>query len=281
MKKNKTVLRICIALLTALTIVAIYFFVDELYKSEWKFNFGMIKSVATISGLIFSIFSLIQKLRSKHPLRFYALSYSKQIGDAFSAPKQRKELKELLKATADYSQGNPKKSIQRLNKLRKKCVTNSDHKAVLLFTGLSYTELYMYTEAINTYKELLTYDALHSLSWSNLGNIYFEIKNYDEAIKCFESSTRFAPDYYNGWNNLAQVYLMTKEWEKAIDSATRALSLNPRMYQAESALSIAYFALNNTKKSEEHFEKAIASGAKKERIQYFMKCISSEEDESE
>ncbi len=272
-KKNKKVIYLCIVLIVSVFFTASGLFIYELYQNNWTFNNTMIKSVVIIIGLVFSFLRLLRNLRSKYPLSFYASSYSKQIGNAFSEEQQRKEKNKLLKALAAYSENEPEKSVKLLNSLKKKCKNTDDFKAVLLFLGLSYTDLYMETEAIATYNELLTYDAFYPTAWSNLGNIYYNQKNYEEAIKCYESSTKFSPDYPQGFNNLAQVYLIMGEWEKAIAPAEKALSIDSKMYQAESALSIAYFALKDEEKSQYHFEKAVSMGSKAESINAFKELI--------
>ena len=273
MKKNKKIIYFCIALIIPIFFTALGLFIYELYQNDWTFNDTMIKPVIIIIGLVFSFFRLWRNLRSKYPLSFYASSYSKQIGNAFSEEQQRKEKKELLKALAAYSENEPKKSVKLLNALKKKCKNTDDFKVVLLFLGLSYTDLHMEADAIASYNELLTYDAFYPTAWSNLGNIYYNQKDYEKAIKCYESSTKFSPDYPQGFNNLSQTYLIMGEWEKVIPPAEKALSIDSKMYQAESALSIAYFALKDEEKSQYHFEKAVSMGSKAENINAFKELI--------
>jgi len=267
MKKNKIVFYVCLAILIIAMITAVTLFVYELYENNWVFDSSFGKSIIVIIGLVLSMVKLITRSKPKRSLRFYENAFKEHIENAFSSYDQKSDRKALLKAIALFDEDQLLKAVDKLNALKKKCKRSDDYRAVLLFLGLSYSDLEMKDNAIEAYKELLSYDPAHSTAWSNLGVLYKSQGNYKEALKCYESSVTYNPNNAQAWNNIAHIHLSEKNWEKVIAPAERAISIKADMHQAETALTIAYFALDNKEKSKTYFDRAVMHGANAQNLQ--------------
>ena len=240
MNKNNKVIKICIAIVCALILVALALGVADLYKNNWTFSTDNVKPALIIIGLFLTLVRLVSNLRPKRPLEFYESHYKEHIERAFSDSDQQKDRKTLLRALAYFGEHDMGNALKLLSELKKKCRRSDDYRTVLFFQAAAYSDSDMATKAIETYNELLSYDPYNSTAWSNLGIIHMEKGDYKAAITHFTNATKYDPKNAYAWNNLAQLYMSECEWEEVIEPATKAIELNPKMYQSYTALTAAY-----------------------------------------
>ena len=261
-RKSKAPLIVSCVLLILLLVGAVGLLIWQAASNGWVFDKdNVVKGGLIIIGLLISLIRIIAKMGGGTSLKQYEALYQKRIGAAFSAQGKVKYKKALLRAIADYNEDRYESAISKLLSLSEKCDTSDDYNAVLLFLALSYAESGMTDRAVDTYERLVRIYPRNSTAWSNLGLLYRQSGNHERAVACIESALDYDPDNAYAWNNLAQAYLDACEWEKVIEPALSAVRIKNDMYQAETALVVAYFALGESEKSKQYFDRAVLHGA--------------------
>lgn len=273
-KTRKAPLIVCYVLLGVVFVAAVGLFIGQAALNNWSFDKGnATKFGIVIIGLILTFVKLIGKTGGNISLHRYDALYRKELGSAFSAPNQKKQKRDLLRAVKCYNENKLDSAISRLQALHPQCRTSDDYSAVLLFLALTYTETGMIDDAIVTYEKLVKLVPTYSTAWSNLGIVYGQQGQHDKGISCLETAIKHDENNAYAWNNLAQAYVKAGKWEKVIAPATRSLALKTDMAQAENALTIAYYAMNEPQKSKEHFDRAVILGSNAEKLAYVLEGI--------
>lgn len=262
MKKSSKIPTVIVyVLLFLLAAAAIALFIAQTAHNGWVVDKNdAVKFGIIMVGLVLALVKMIGKIGGPS-LRKYEAAYRKEIGNAFSAPDQKRQKRALLTAIERYSRDRYNGAMARLQALRKECRTNDDYNAVLLFLALTYADADCVDDAIATYEELVKYSPTHSTAWSNLGMLYRRKGQNDRAIGCIKNAIKQDEQNAYAWNNLAQAYLASNNWQKAVEPALRSLSIKADMYSAETALCVAYYMMGDQTLSKKYFDSAVMHGA--------------------
>lgn len=209
--------------------------------------------------------------RGRTSLSFYETQYANELRDAFVSDK--KDRKKLICAARFYNEDKPDKAIRLLNELKSKCRRQNDFYAVGLFTGLCFTEMQLYENAINEYQQLLTRRLENGTIYNNLGHIYGRLGKKEDAMNYYNRAISRYPENESAYVNVANLYFADKEFDKAIEYADKALQINCKQLQAANLMAIVY-ALKGDKENGDkffHLAKSCGSDPKelKKAIEYF------------
>ena len=270
-KSRKPLLTVIGVLLGVLFIVTVGLVLRETAQNGWVIDQERATDYAlVIVGLFLTLLKLITSNGRGMSLKKYESIYQKELGTAFSDPSQKKQKHALLVAIARYNESKYADASSRLKALVKNCRSRDDHKAVLLFLALTYTDAGMINDAISTYNELVRISPECSTAWSNLSLLYKHKGDQEKMLSCLETALLYNDQNAEAWNNLAQAYITMGKWEKVIDPALRALQIKFNLYQAEAALSMAYFALGDMEKSKQYFDSAVLHGEDADALAYVL-----------
>ena len=259
MKKRKIVLGICFFLLLAITIaMPIIDYLINGYVSQKSITGSVTLLIGDFLFLVRHV--IVYSTGDKKTFAIYESKYSEIIGNAFVSPDNKKERKQLLTAIDLYNQNKFNKAIEKLNELFPKCELSSEKYAVLMFTGLCYTDMGANEMAIKTYEKLLSYDMSKSDAWSNLGYVYKRLGNFEKQLECYTQAISFDKNNPYAYNNLAQAYFTQGMYKEAIPHAEKALEIKANMHQSASCLAMCYCALGDDERCEEYAKIAISNG---------------------
>lgn len=259
MKKRKIVLGICFFLLLAITIaMPIIDYLINGYVSQSSITGSVTLLIGDFLFLVRHV--IVYSTGDKKTYAIYESKYSEIIGNAFVSPDNKKERKQLLTAIDLYNQNKFNKAIEKLNELFPKCELSSEKYAVLMFTGLCYTDMGANEMAIKTYEKLLSYDMSKSDAWSNLGYVYKRLGNFEKQLECYTQAISFDKNNPYAYNNLAQAYFTQGMYKEAIPHAEKALEIKANMHQSASCLAMCYCALGDDERCEEYAKIAISNG---------------------
>lgn len=194
----------------------------------------------------------IKKKKTQNDYRLYENQYSDILKDSFKSDKV--SYKRLMEAIKLYNKGEFDEAIEKLEKLRNRCVYHNEHSAVLMFMALCYTDLKQYNKAINCYEELLRFDAENSRAWSNLGFCYNAVSRTDKAGEAYLNALEYDKQNPYAYNNLAIWCLNSGQPEEAVEHALKALSLNNRLFQAMGAAALGYAYMGYIGKAKQYLK---------------------------
>ncbi len=140
-----------------------------------------------------------------------------------------------------------KGKYEKVTKLGKKFLKQSEDFQVLYALSVSYLKLENYFEAEKFYKKiiLLKPDAENFYIYANIQK---QLKNYNEASKYFLEAVSLKPDYSEAYNNLGNVKFKLGLIKEAVTNYKTAIKTNEKNLQA-------YFNLANLYNEEKNFEK--------------------------
>ncbi len=92
----------------------------------------------------------------------------------------------------------------------------------------------------------------------DLGMSAYFAKNYSEAIAHFYRATKVAPDEPKIWNALGSTYMAVEEFRKAEEAFLKAVQVDPGFSEARMNLGILYFKMKDYKRAIENLKMAIA-----------------------
>ena len=218
MKKNKTIRLILIAILIALIIASIAFYIADIVINDKAPTEDLFRVLVLIAACIASLIRVFTN-KGRHLLSYYESRYQEALKGAFSnSPIHRKK---LLQAIRLYNECNFKKAIRILLKLKLVCRTTEDLYAVGLFTALTFTEMGCRDEAIFIYNTLIDMDAATSTVYGNIGLLYSETGNYNDAIAAYRLAIQNDENNPAAYNNLANMYFDTYDLENAKNTPSK------------------------------------------------------------
>ena len=160
---------------------------------------------------------------------FYREQYNHIIGDAFSTDKRLE--KDFFDAIEDLNKDRNNQAIKRLQALLPKLTSNNDRFAALFFIAFCYSEMGLYSAAIETYMQAEPLK-VNSTLLSNLGMCYRSVGDFESAIGAYEDAVNIDPSNAFPYNNIAQLLLEDAEYENALDWAIKATEIKQDFYQA-------------------------------------------------
>lgn len=269
--KKERILKLLLLLLIAMTLFVAAMFLVDYFTTDKTLADTLPRTLATLAVCMVAVIRVARAIPKSKPLSFYEKRYAEQIGDAFlQAPAARKK---LLTAIRAYNQNNYFVAIRLLNALSLKCKSPSDKYATQLFLGLTYTDMELPFDAIESYLPLCEESIATSTIFNNLGMLQADLGEYEKAISNFEHSLELDPKNATTYSNLASVQFRSGNLEEAIPFAEQALSCNQKHRQAASLLAIIYALLERKEECEKYFHIAVSAGqspdALKESIRRF------------
>ncbi|MDD4476244.1 MAG: DUF1963 domain-containing protein [Eubacteriales bacterium] len=270
--KQKTALIILISVLILSIGALIVQIIIEKTINEKTVVRALVPMALAASGIAKVVSGSGSKIRNN---ALYETEYRKELGRAFYEDGRRHIRSQLLNAVGNYNQNKFEKAVKQLQELLKKCQTEDDFKAVLLFLALCFTDMRLNDAAINTYYDYLKYDQTSSTVWSNLGILFRGKGRNGDAISCYKNAIKYDKDNPYSYNNMAATYYAIANYDLAIDNAKKSLEIKSNLYQAASTLCLAYFALNNIDESERYFKIAVSNGADETKLNASLDSLKS------
>lgn len=268
MAKNKIARLIITAILVALIIASLAFYIVDVIVNKTPPTQNLFKALAATFICCGTLVKLYVK-KGRRPLGYYESQYYEQIKNAFSySPFYRKK---LLCATRLYNEDNFGKALKYLSDLKQVCKTRDDLYAVGLFTALVLTDMGWENDAVVVYTSLIDMNITSSTIYGNLGNIYCHMGKHDDAIASLRLAIQNDDKNPAAYHNLARLYFDTYDFENAKEYALKALEINHKFRQSASLLAIVYSIENDKENAERYFHVALASGEDPSRLQQAIK----------
>lgn len=177
------------------------------------------------------------------------------------------------------------KALKYLLDLRKHVKYDDDIYAVYLFAALCLTDIGLYKQAEQIYKQLINAEISNSRIYSNLGHVQTKMGAHNDALRNYKYALDFDPQNAIAYNNIAQSHFHMHNFDDAIINAEKALEINSHTYQASTLLAVIYRLLGDNEKYKKYFHIAISTGAKPddihETIEYYQKSDQISESETE
>ena len=269
-KKAKIVTAIVIAVIALLDVAVIGLLVYEIVVLD-KIDSGSITRTAVIliSSLL-TLAKLFARRGKKRSPAFYREQYKHIVGNAFSSDKKLERC--FLSAIDDFNNDRYNRAIKRLKALLPRLTSNDDRFATLFFIAICYSDMGLYSAAIETYIQAEPMKA-NSTLLSNLGMCYRNVGDFESAIGAYEDAIEIEPSNAFPYNNIAQLLLEDAEYEDALDWAIKAAELKPDLYQAYNAQAICYAMLGDKESYEKSLKKAVAHGSDRAKIIRYVKNL--------
>ena len=124
-------------------------------------------------------------------------------------------------------------------------------------SGVAYTNLRHYTDAIEAYREALRLKSDFTEAWSNLGAAYAELNRTTDAIEAYREALHIKPDDAETWYNLGVIYGNLNRTVDAIGAFREALRLKSDFAGAWRNLGVAYLKLNRHTDAIEAYRKVV------------------------
>lgn len=83
------------------------------------------------------------------------------------------------------------------------------------------------------------------------------LQRYTEALETFSELVVEAPDYAEGWNKRATLYYVIGDYTSSIEDIKRTLALEPRHFGAMSGLGLIYIQLDQEETALQAFQSAL------------------------
>ncbi len=245
---------ICILLIVAV----IGFYCYEVFVMGTPYSENLIRALCVICAAVAAILRTGRGSRRRKSLKFYENAYREHIQTAFKddAPARKK----LLEGYRAYDEDKLKKVLRTAEKLKERCLNNTDREAVYLLAALAYTEMHLPEKAISEYEQLLARGVISATIYSNLGQQYALCGDRDKALDNYEAAVNTDPGYAVGYNNIAQLYFREGELYAAQERAEAALAADKNCHQAASLLAIVHAIWDNKAESERYAHMAAAAG---------------------
>ena len=263
MKKNilKTVF-------VVLLIAIIGFYIFDVVVNQIPFTKNLFRTIS-ISAMCLFGFGRLNYSVGRRPLKFYESAHAKVIRTAFNGQVMNRN--KLLCALRLFDEGNYRKALKYLRQLQKECQTPDEYYAVWLFIGRSFTEIQMYPEAIQIYRQLINHNLADSRIFSNMGYLYSEMGENDNAISSYNEALFLDKNNAHTYNNMAYLHFNAYEFDKAIPLAEKALELDPKLHPAATLLAIIYDLTDQKDLSSKYRHISIANGCDSESLDAAIK----------
>ena len=87
-------------------------------------------------------------------------------------------------------------------------------------------ELKHYTEAIESFDELIKIDSNKPIYYNNKASCFYYLKEYEKALECCTKAIELNPNYANAYNNNSNYLIDLERYEEALECVNRAIELN-------------------------------------------------------
>jgi len=229
--------------------ILIILFCGALFACHFAGIFVMDDRTFRKAGIVFvtyllGVLNYVTKSRGKVPKTTqYAENYKHILRDAFANDKAG--YRKLIQGIALYNDDEYDKAIRHLTKLKARCLNYRDTSAVLFFIAKSYKDKGEISKAIETYENLVKYDASCSSAWSNLGLIYYESGRAVDAKYALNQALLYNPENPYAYCNLANVLYKSGEFEEAKNLGLKAFELNNQLPAIASIIALSYASLGD------------------------------------
>jgi len=208
--------------------------------------------------------TLFRDDQSRVPLVFFEKAYKEIIGKAFENSKSNR--RRLLQCAKYVHLKQWKKAETQAEKLKERCITSDDRRAVYTFSALIHMDMGENEEAIQEYEELVNRGIADYSAYNNLGLLYKREGDMAQAKRCYETSVSLNPRYATAYSNLAWVNFRTGEMEKAREMAEKSLKLDGNLYSALEVLALVTGIEGDKASSDKYIQRAVAAGSKNKKV---------------
>ena len=111
--------------------------------------------------------------------------------------------------------------------------------------GNCYSELGIYTKAIDAYKQAILINPDLDETYYNLGITYSQLDLYKDAIEAFKQAIRIDPNYAEAHYNLGVNYAKLGLFKDAIEAFKQEIRINPDYVYAHYGLGLNYLIIGD------------------------------------
>ncbi len=269
-KKARIITSVAIAVVALLDVAVIGLLVYEIVALKKIESASIARTVIVVISSVLALIKMFARKGKKRSPAFYREQYSHIIGDAFSTDKKLE--KEFFVAIDDMNKDRNTQAIKRLQALLPRLSLSNDRFAVLFFIAFCYSEMGLYSAAIEAYMQAEPLK-VNSTLLSNLGMCYRNVGDFESAIGAYEDAVEIDPTNAFPYNNIAQLLLEDAEYEDALDWAIKATEIKRDFYQAYNAQAICYAMLGDKDSYEMALRKAVAHGSDRAKVIRYIKNL--------
>ena len=164
--------------------------------------------------------------------------FQKEISAAFI--NDTRDKKRLLYASYLYTSKKYNRSLSILEKLKGKCTSTYEYRAVDLFCALNYTALSKYREAIAVYESATILGYANAAFYSNLGHLYAKLGDSARAHQSYDIAICNEPNNIVALHNKAHLYYKEGKHKEARALLERVNEINPSFAPSASLLASVY-----------------------------------------
>lgn len=164
--------------------------------------------------------------------------FQKEISAAFI--NDTRDKKRLLYASYLYTSKKYNRSLKILEKLKEKCTSTYEYRAVDLFCALNYTALSKYREAISVYESATILGYASASFYSNLGHLYAKQGNNRVAHENYDIAICYEPHNVVALHNKAHLLYKEAKYEEARVLLEKVCEINPLFSPSASLLASVY-----------------------------------------
>ncbi|MFX1465493.1 MAG: tetratricopeptide repeat protein [Promethearchaeota archaeon] len=130
-------------------------------------------------------------------------------------------------------------------------------KSGVLEQGLDYFEQGNYTQAIESFEQVVKIKPGLEDAWYFMGLAYEELGDLENAVEAFETVVKLDLERVDAWNHLGRSYFTLDKLEKALECLENVVRLTPEDAAAWYGMATICKALDLNTKAENYFEKAV------------------------
>ena len=171
-------------------------------------------------------------------LIFAEARFQKEISSAFV--NDTKDKKRLLYSAYLYSIKKYSRSLKVLEKLKEKCQSVNEYRAVDLFCALNFTSLSKYREAVSVYESAAILGYATASFYSNLGHLYARLGDNKSAHKNYDIAICEEPNNVVALHNKAHLYYKEEKFAEARILLEKVREINPTFSPSTSLLASVY-----------------------------------------
>jgi Flp pilus assembly protein TadD len=123
--------------------------------------------------------------------------------------------------------------------------------------GMSLSSQEKYTEAIQVFKDLISYKPDYALAFAGLAEAYDKKGLYRESVEVYRKAVKLAPNDVIFLTNLGNALSKVEECEEALTYLNKAIKLNDRMAAIYNNRATVLFALERYREAVDDLKRAI------------------------
>lgn len=160
-------------------------------------------------------------------------------------PKKKRYLKRTIRL---YHNGQFRRALIRLDRLRSFGIAETDRFALCFWTGMCCYYMKLYTDAIDELSECLRLKEDSTVA-ANLGLVYLKLCDYQNSEGNFRSSLRIDPTNVHAMHGLSLALLHQECYAEALEICHRGIELDRNYYQFLEVISLCYAAIGDIERS--------------------------------